>query len=168
MQKNDLTAKRVLELMRYEPETGQFIWVSSRYSYLNGTPAGTVRKEGYRFITIDGFQYLAHRLAWLVTHGSWPEATIDHWDRDRDNNRIDNLRQATQLQNIQNQRADHRRSVSGLLGVSWSVSHKKWRADIMVNSKSHYLGRHDTKEKAHAAYLQAKTMLHPFQTITTQ
>lgn len=166
--KSLLTKERVLELLRYEPETGKFYWVNSRYSNRNGTEAGSLRKSGYVFLSIDGFQYLAHRVAWLVTHGEWPADGLDHRDGVRSHNWISNLRPADASQNLQNQRVAHKRGRSGLLGVSWSVSHKKWLATIMVDGKRHYLGRYASKDFAHAAYLQAKARLHPFQTIIPQ
>lgn len=166
MQKNDLTANDVLQLLRYDSDTGKLFWVSCRYQNFIGKEAGVVRKHGYRVIIINGFQYLAHRLSWLVCFGVWPSGNIDHIDGNRLNNRIANLRIATHGQNIQNQHKAHARNKSGLLGVSWCKSHKKWRASIMVNGKPHNLGRHNSKEFAHQVYLEAKARLHPFQTIS--
>lgn len=166
MQKNDLKPQDALDLLTYDGDTGKFFWRSNRGQARTGVEAGAVRKNGYRIIVINKFQYLAHRLSWLVCFGGWPDGNVDHIDGNRLNNCIGNLRIATHGQNIQNQHKAHARNKSGLLGVSWSKSHKKWRASIMVNGKPHYLGRHQSKEFAHQVYLEAKAKLHPFQTIT--
>lgn len=163
MQKHDLTAEKVLSLMRYEPETGLFIRLKTVARKHKGSQAGGIRPNGYRIIVIGRFQYLAHRLAWLVTHGSWPITDIAHIDGDRDNNRIANLCQSSATHRGQSRTQAKTGTVSGLLGVAWSESHKKWRASIMANGKSPFLGRYDTKEQAHAAYLAAKAELHSVQ-----
>lgn len=41
-------------------------------------------------------------MAWGFVHGEYPEFEIDHKDRNRGNNAIDNLRPATRSQQIQN------------------------------------------------------------------
>lgn len=35
---------------------------------------------------------MAHHLAWFYVHGEWPERLIEHRDKQRDNNRLENLR----------------------------------------------------------------------------
>ena len=167
VQKHELTAERVLSLMQYVPETGLFIRLKNAGHEVKLTQAGCIRSNGYRIIEIDGFQYLAHRLAWLVTHGSWPIADVAHKDGDRDNNRIENLCPSSATHRGQSRTQAKTGTVSGLLGVSWSESHKKWRASIMANGHSPFLGRYDTKEQAYAAYLSAKEKLHSLQPISS-
>jgi hypothetical protein len=75
-------------------------------------------------------------LAWLYVQGVWPDAEIDHVNRIRDDNRIDNLRDVTRLQNCCN-RNDNTSSVAG---VHWFKQDKKWRAQIWVVSKIKHLG----------------------------
>lgn len=158
-----LTFERLREVLDYDPLTGVFSWrVRLSNRGVVGTRAGTPLKGGYVAIRIDGVRYLAHRLAWLYTHGSWPPALIDHKDRDPSNNRLANLRPATRLENHQNLNP-RRANTSGFTGVSrCPVNPSKWRAGITYAQRQHYLGRFDTPEEAHAAYLAAKAKLHRF------
>jgi hypothetical protein len=79
----------------------------------------------------------------------WP--LVDHIDGDGLNNRRSNLRPATHIQNLQNQR---RRSnnTSGHKGVSWDAPRGKWLARIQVDGARRYLGIFDTAEAAALAY----------------
>lgn len=158
-----LTRERLREVLDYDPETGVFRWkrrMSSR------APAGGVAgsphpKERYIIIGIDGRLYRAHRLAWLWCFGVWPSDEVDHWDVDRQNNRIANLRDCTVRINRQNLRRGHvDGSGGGLLGVSWRAHAKKWVATIYVDGRSRHLGYRDTPEEAHSLYVEAKRQLH--------
>jgi hypothetical protein len=75
---------------------------------------------------------------------------VDHINRNTlDNKRSSNLRNLTPEQSVQN-RGAHRRSKSGIRGVSWSKSHGKWQAQGALNWKVRSLGFYDTKEEAAA------------------
>ena len=54
----------------------------------------------YQRITIGGYDYYAHRLAWFYVYGEWPVNELDHIDEDKENNAIDNLREATHAENL--------------------------------------------------------------------
>jgi len=162
---SELTAEQLREVLDYDPATGEFRWKRSRYAQRIGTLAGSTLPAGYRTLVVNRSQYLAHRLAWLFMTGSWPEHTVDHRNGRRDDNRWHNLRHATMGENSQNKRRALRRNTGGLLGVSFCSERGNWRAMIMANGKSHYLGRYPTKEEAHEVYLKAKERLHPFQTL---
>lgn len=86
-----LTVERLRELLDYDPETGVFRWKEPRRKCRVGEVAGSLRKDGYVKIQVDGRFYQAHRLAWLCVYGVWPSA-IDHIDGNRANNAIANLR----------------------------------------------------------------------------
>ena len=160
-----LTAEDLRLILSYDPYTGELRWLRSKFKARVGQVAGCVWSSGYRVININGHQYLAHRLAWLYVHGVWPHRNIDHRDGVRSNNRIANLRMATEGENAQNQRVAHPRNRGGVLGVSWCADRQSWRAMLMVNGKNHYLGRFREQEDAKQAYLAAKAAMHPFQTI---
>jgi len=157
-------ARRVLD---YNPETGVLTWKVDRNSYIKaGSRAGAKNSEGYIHLRVGGKSCKAHRIAWLLAHGSLPDCDIDHINGDRADNRLCNLRAATRAENGQNQKRAHSSNkTSGLLGVHWHAQSKKWRSVIAVNKEKKYLGLFDTAEEAHAAYLKAKAELHPFQTI---
>lgn len=163
MAKTDLTAERLREILNYDPETGVFTWrVNRGGSALAGSKAGHPSKiDGYVRIYVDCRLFLAHRLAWLYVHETFPENHLDHINRVRDDNRLCNLREATYSQNNQNQsiRSDNK---SGLVGVSWSGRHRKWKAQIQFCNANRHLGLYKTKEEAYSAYLKAKLNLHLF------
>ena len=155
--KHSLSIDRVRELLDYDPESGEFKW--------KPRPAGHRRASGYVSITIDGIEVKAHQLAWFITHGEWPKTMIDHINGNTSDNRIANLRDATHKINAQNRRKAAASSRSRLLGVTWHKQRNKWMADIYHDGRKKYLGLFETQEEAHNAYLEAKRLLHPGNTI---
>jgi hypothetical protein len=149
---------RLLELLRYDSETGEFRWLKrvSRATHIDDV-AGTVRKSGYRDIAIEGKHYLAHQLAWFYMMGKWCPVIIDHCDGDPSNNRWINLRRATQSQNCANRRR-HRNNASGFKGVTLIPS-GRWRAIISKRGRRYDLGIFATAEEAHDAYMAAARKL---------
>ena len=153
-----LTQDRLRELVNYDPDTGLFTWRISRRKCRQGALAGANMPTGYRVIRLDDVLHLAHRLAWLYVHGVWPTNQIDHINGNRADNRLCNLREATNAENAQNRRKT--KGKSGLMGVRQENS--KWLAEIKFNYKVIRLGLFDTPEEAHQTYLAAKQALHPF------
>lgn len=161
--KGTLTAERVRELLDYDPATGVFRWKRRRKGVRSdGAIAGSPADGYYTSITVDRVQYLVHRLAWLYMYGVWPVSQLDHINEDKTDNRLANLREATNAQNTQNVTALRSTNTSGYLGVSWECRKRRWQAGIKVDGKRRWLGYFDTPEEAHAAYLVAKRELHPF------
>ena len=159
-----LSHARLRELLIYDEQTGSFIWRINRYKNKGallakaGTEAGSL-DDGYRHITIDNLRYAAHVLAWFYVHGRWPRAEMDHVDRNRSNNAINNLREATISNNRWN-RSKNRNNTSGYKGVCFDKKRNCWVALIGVHNKLVYLGSHDTPQQAHAAYCKAAAELH--------
>jgi len=157
-----ITADSLRELLDYDGSTGVFTWRKARnWKVKIGDVAGSVGSKGYRYINIGGMPTLAHRLAWLHTHGDWPADQIDHINGVRDDNRISNLRECEGRGNQQNMAARNRRT-GKLIGTSWHKAAKKWSAQIGADNVTEYLGLFDTEEEAHDAYLKAKARLHEF------
>lgn len=161
----DLTADRVREILDYGPQSGEFRWReradatrawNTRYA---GKIAGTINTLGYRQINIGGRIYYAHRLAWLVSTGAWPENEIDHRDENRANNRLENLRDATHSENAHNRRA-YANNTSGFKGVSWDKARSQWAAVIQKDGRQTTIGRFATAEEAYAAYCAAAAAMH--------
>jgi citrate synthase len=163
MSKIDST--RLKQLLTYDEEYGSFYWrVDRGHTTKAGDVAGCLHHNGYVVITIEKKQYQAHRLVWLYVHGKYPDAQIDHINNIKSDNRITNLRQATQAENCQNIKKS--RGASGYLGVSIdSARGNRWKSSIRVNGKTHHLGWFKTPEQAHEAYLLAKRAMHPFGTL---
>ena len=159
MAKTDLTAERLHELLHYSPETGIFTWrkdVSPNRK--RGSLAGSVNWKGYIVIRIDGSPYRGHQLAWVYINGRFPFGPIDHINTIKADNRICNLREATDRLNKENQISAQSNNRNGLLGVA--PTGNRFRAQIGSYGKQYYLGTFDTPELAHAAYLVAKRKKH--------
>lgn len=106
-------------------------------------------------ICVDGRIYKAHRLAWFYIYGEWPQGEIDHKDRNKSNNAIANLRVATRNQNLMNSsmRSDNS---SGVTGIVWDQSRKRWRVRVHHNGKETHLGRYKSKDDAIGARASAE------------
>lgn len=143
-----LDAARLKALLAYDPQQGVFTWLD------DGRVAGCGTANGYVVVGIGGRLYLAHRLAWLWMTGAWPAAHVDHRNRAKNDNRWENLREATVPQNLANS-GPRASSKSGVKGVSWCRSTGKWRATITIDGKQRSLGRHVKLECAEAAYRAA-------------
>lgn len=160
-----MTSEKLKELLHYDPETGVFIWkVDRRGPAKAGTIAGRIKDNGYRDISVYSKRYQAHRLAWLYVYGVWPKEQLDHINGLPDDNRISNLREATNAENNQNI-GKYSNNTSGYIGVDRQHKTNKWRARIQVDRVPTCLGLFDTPEEAYAAYLKAKEALHEFQPV---
>ncbi len=135
-----LTQNYLKTILNYNPITGDLIWkISKGRRVKKDQIAGWTTSRGYREVQIDGKVYQAHRVIWLLEKGSWPEIEIDHKDLVKSNNRLDNLRPATDTQNQMN-RALQKNNKSGHKGVIWHKRDKRWYSYISVNKKHIWLG----------------------------
>lgn len=160
--RSDLTADYVRSILDYQIKTGALLWAVAKGRRVRaGCVAGYLNSTGYVYVKIDGRLYLAHRLVWLIHHNKWPEDQIDHINRDKADNRIENLRAATNAENHQN-KASCVNSSSRFVGVSWESRTGKWQAQITTNGNRKYLGSFSTEDLAAAAYADAKSKLHVF------
>jgi hypothetical protein len=123
---------------------------------------GSIAKNGYVVFHYKNKLVYAHRIAWQIVHGFVPPKHIDHINRIKTDNRIDNLRLADDLINSRNRSLANKNNLScGLLGVTKPKHTKKWIASIWVNRKRIHLGYFHTSEEAHQAYIEAKKIYHP-------
>ena len=156
MNRETITQKRLKELVSYDPDTGRFTLLIASARRPVGTVFTVKYPNHYIKISLDGRAYEAHRLAWFYVHGVFPHR-IDHKDRVRTNNKIENLRPATYSQNMYNTPM-RRSNTSGFKGVSFVKG--RWQASCGVNKKNHYLGSYATPEEASAAYEAFSTIHH--------
>ena len=164
---NKINEIRLLEVCRerfnYDPLTGLFTYRTNvGYKIKEGAIAGTLC-NGYVSIgfTVDGVRkkYSAHRLAFLMTTGSFPTQYVDHINGVTADNRWVNLRQASVLENARNRkiRSD---SLTGLKGVDFHKKMGKFRARVWANGKRLELGHFSTAESAYEAYCEKAKDLH--------
>lgn len=147
-----------MELLHYNPDTGQFIRLSAAKSTYVGLPAGgiSVGRNGctYWRLKVAGEIHYAHRLAFLYMTGGWPTEVVDHIDRDGINNRWSNLRQATFTQNRANSKTP-KTNKTGYKGVSFDQVRGLYKATIRFKRKNIPIGNYTSPEAAHAAYITA-------------
>lgn len=144
-----ISQEQLKQLIHYNPDTGLFTWVITRGAKcIKGEIAGNISQNGkhcrlsYCRIYILGKFYKAHRLAFLYMTGQFPTDEVDHINGDGTDNRWCNLRDVDHKQNGKNLRIKSNNS-SGLHGVSWSDSRRKWRTRIFVDHKEIFIGRYD-------------------------
>ncbi|NVD44366.1 HNH endonuclease [Qipengyuania atrilutea] len=155
----------------YNPHTGQFTFGSPPSHFFRdhiteaawrakyqGKPAGSLKRDGRVYLSIDRVKIFAHRAAWFLHYGHWPKQQIDHINGDSSDNRIVNLRDVSGSINRMNQR---RRSdnTSGVTGVIYHSGHRKWTAQICVRGKRRQIGTFPSKEAAIAARLSEQQRL---------
>jgi len=109
----------------------------------------------YWKISIKRKTMYLHQVIFLYHHGHLPKY-IDHKDNNSTNNKIENLREATQSQNVGNSRL-RKDSSSGYKGVTFRKDTKKWQSQIMIDGKHISLGSYETKEDAHNAYIKGSS-----------
>jgi len=154
------------ECFSYDPDTGAFRWKHRPSHHFQteehadnwnrqyaGTAAfATCDEGGYcrAEVRVEGQRYrlTAGRVAYALVHGEQPRI-VDHRGLDKSNNRIDNLRAATQPQNVWN-RPQPKRGAAPLKGAY--LDRGRWTSRASVGGRKVYLGQFDTPEAAHAAY----------------
>lgn len=137
-----ITQDALKELYTYNSETGVFTNRSS-----GNTASSAVNAKGYKRIAIKGKRYTQHRLAWLYVYGIFPESQIDHRDRDKGNNAIDNLRDISNQMNHKNMPMQSN-NTSGYTGVTFDKKQGKWCSQITVDGKCVHLGSSYTIEES--------------------
>lgn len=157
----EVTHKYLKNALDYCPETGLFTWMerprdnfsrdqdwkswNTRFSkkitgYLH-------KKSGYMNIKLDYKTHLAHRLAFLLMTGSFPENEVDHINQNKTDNKWNNLRDVTSRQNKMNT-CMSKRNKSGFTGVCFNKADKKWRVSIGGAKKRINLGCFEDLDEA--------------------
>ncbi len=161
------------ECFSYNAFSGQILWNERPKSHFSNDTywrmwntshawkiAGSPMTNGYLMVQIrhGGIKtgILAHRIAWAITHGHWPD-WLDHANGNRQDNRITNLRKATSAQNAWN---TLRNGGKHPAGVAMPKRSRKFIARITVNGTCTHIGSFDTAYEAHAAYVKARNEIH--------
>lgn len=143
----------LLECFDYNPELGDFFWrerprehfkFNNVYmKFIKNCPnklINTFNSTGYYTVILDGKEYLLHRLIWKLYYGEEPPNYIDHINGIRHDNRICNLREATQQQNIRNKNKLISNNISGYLGITYNKKSHRYRVSIACNYSNIYVG----------------------------
>jgi hypothetical protein len=154
-----VTQERLRELFDYDPVEGILIRRFKKNNAMPG-PVGLNRssKSRYPQIFVDNKAYALHRLIWIWVHGQIPDGMcIDHINGETMDNRIDNLRLASPVENWRNRRI-RRGTKSGYKGVSKQPYN--YTAYLSVGGVRQHLGSFKTAEEAAAAYDSAAEELY--------
>lgn len=148
------------ECLNYCPENGILTWKERPISHFKkefswkgwntrhaSKIAGYIAEDGYIEIAILQKTYKAHRIAWALHHGHFPEMFIDHINGNKSDNSIANLRVVDKRENGVNTKI-HSNNKSGTSGVCWCKRTNRWEAYIRDGKKKVALGRFELLEDA--------------------
>ncbi len=171
MAKHDnITPEFLRQLLRYEPETGLLYWLPRPVTlfsdstcnggkrtadwscrrwntrYANTEAFASLDNMGYKGGRVNNIGLRAHRVAWAIHYGVWPEYVVDHINGERADNRICNLRDIPAEENNRNM-AKPKNNTSGHVGVV-SAPNGKWIAQIGTRAAPLVIGTFATKQEA--------------------
>ena len=153
-----ITHGRVREAYEYH-KNGTLVWkIDLPKRKRRGKVAGYQNGLGYTILYVDGTLYLAHRIIWMWHKGYLPEHGIDHINRNRSDNRIENLREVSQSCNSRNT-GNNTNNTSGVKGVQWHKPTRMWCARIKTLYKDKHLGYYHEFDEAVLARLAAEQCL---------
>lgn len=138
------TVEQIKKLFNYDKETGIFTFASDRGSKKKGDIAGAINPAGYRLLRIDYILWMAHQCAWLYHYGEWPTQMIDHINRERADNRIENLRLVDYSESGYNRAV----SRSKTKGVYYNKKNSNFMVQFTIDGKLRYFGSFSTYELA--------------------
>ena len=140
-----ITQELLKRLFLYDPDSGAFIRLNT------GKPTGQKNKRGYIVIKVFKRQRQAHQLAWIYSYGEIAAGlTVDHKDRSPSNNRLSNLRLATNTQNQMNKGV----SSGNALRIKCVFRYRNgYRTKIKINGKQ--IGDYGSPLEAWRAYAAA-------------
>ena len=114
----------------------------------------SMTKTGYLKCAFDKKFFYVHRIvahAFLGLDIDDSVLQVDHINLNKKDNTIENLRLVSCRENSYNKNSK---------GYCWDKDRLKWMANIRYNGMSKFIGRYETKEEAHQAYLDAKKVYH--------
>ena len=152
--------KDIGDYLAYSEESSSgLVWRVNKARVRKGEEAGAISGNGYCIVSFEEKAYAAHRIIYFLNTGVDPEEkNVDHIDGNRLNNKISNLRLATNKQN-QDNRKKGKNNTSGVTGVSWYKRFNRYRPFIGCNGICLGLGSFikSDKDKAVAVRIAAET-----------
>lgn len=135
-----------------EYRDGGLYWIRGQRK---GARVGRVEGGGYRQFRFQHYWLKEHRVIFMLMRGRWPRGDVDHLNGDRQDNRIENLREATRSQNCANQQGPTKRKRWGHhRGVHWIQRNDRWRAEVKCQGTTHR--EHFEAEAEAVAWVRAK------------
>jgi hypothetical protein len=111
---------------------------------------------GYIDVKLNHTNLRIHRLIYYAFNPTFdienPKVLVDHINRIKNDNRIENLREVSHQQNQFNR--------SNTKGYTFNKFHNKFNASIRINKKNIHLGYFPTEDEARDAYIKAKEKYH--------
>ncbi len=153
-----LTQDQIKELFDYQD--GFLIYKNNGLRTKVGQKVGWKNGNGYLRTDINMKKFYVHRLIWMFFYGDPSDKLVDHIDRDKSNNRIENLRLVDKSLNGLNRHKARSDSTTGLIGVLSGKTRKgtnQFTAKLTVNGNTVFQKTFKTAVEAHNAYLNAKT-----------
>lgn len=171
--KADITPELLRQLIALDELTGKMTWKPRDAGFFPsaaaaaawnrqwaGRPVGLSKSGGdYLKIGVLQHNFMAHRVVFAIHNNRWPDGDIDHINRDKRDNSVANLREATCTENNYNMGLTKANS-SGYKGVSWKKSKGKWQSIISHNGKRIFLGEFADIQDAAQAYADASVKYH--------
>lgn len=157
------TQEELNRLLCYDPSTGVLTYKVCRGKKHAGEIVGSRHCAGYIQHSINKKRLMAHRVIWTMLHGGIADGlVIDHINGNRMDNRLENLRLVSMQDNSRNMRRP-KNNKSGVTGVYWLATKKRWRVNINVFDRTIHIGHFKTFEDAVFARKQAEATLgfHP-------
>lgn len=151
-----MTKDQLNQIFKYE--NGKLYWKMPRKGVNVNDVAGTTLSTGYRSVFIDGKRHMEHRVIFMMHNGYLPKE-IDHIDNNPLNNCIENLREATRSNNMQNTKL-LKNNVSGCKNVYWHKISNKWKVQLNANKNRMFFGSFDDLELADFVAQEARDKYH--------
>ena len=134
----------------YRYEDGKLLWCLPGRKRKLGVRIGRLDPQGYRVVKLEGKNKKEHRLVWEMFNGPIPDGMqVDHINRDRSDNRIENLRLVSSQENSFNTAAK-----------GYTRHRNRFVSRICINGDKIVLGSFETEKEARQSYLDAKNKLH--------
>lgn len=154
----EIPVETLRELLSYDPATGVLCWRVARSNRVQpGVPiTKTSPSTGYVRVTVNKKVLAAHRVAWVLTTGKWPEGVVDHINGVKTDNRMINLRDVTRADNCLNRVGTQTNKQTGDLGVFFDKRRGAWYAQICRHGKTRHLGTFKSQQEAACAAVNAR------------
>jgi len=158
---SDLISKKELRHICNYTKDGNLVWknpTNKRRTKVGSVIGAKDKATGYIYATIQGKKYRLHRLVFFYHHGYFPEF-VDHINRNKIDNRIENLRACTRSQNHMNVGKKYN-NTSGYKNVRSFKGRSDYGVSIRHNGKCHYKSGFKTPEDANRYAIGKRAELH--------